>query len=138
MFAIVGCPGCKRTRVIDLDTKSTKCPYCGKSSKTDTLYVRFAHEDASVVREVLQGNENVPLRKEGESPDPMKALAYRVSHCKNIDQKLQLIAEGLCDMKGEFTEDDVEALVPGKGTVFTEAMLERCIIHEIRYGRYTV
>ena len=138
MFAIVGCPGCKRTRVIDLDTKSTKCPYCGKSSKTDTLYVRFAHEDASVVREVLQGNEKVPLRKEGESPDPMKALAYRVSHCKNIYQKLQLIAEGLCDMKGEFTEDDVEALVPGKGTVFTEAMLERCIIHEIRYGRYTV
>ena len=138
MFGIVACPGCKRTRVIDLDTKYTKCPYCGKGSKTDVLYVRFAHEDAAVVREVLQGDGSVPFRKEGGMPDPMKALAYRVSHCKNIDQKLQLIAEGLCDMKGEFTEEDVEALVPGKGTVFTEAMLERCIIHEIRYGRYTV
>ncbi len=138
MFGIVGCSGCKRKRIIDLDTKTTKCTFCGRSAKTDTLYVQFAHPDPSVVREVLQGNEKVPLRKEGVPADPMKALAYRVSHCKNVDQKLQIIAEGLCDMKGEFTEDDVEALVPGKGTVFTEAMLERCIIHEIRYGRYTI
>ena len=135
MFGIVGCPNCKRTRIIDLETKSTKCPFCGKSSKTDTLFVKFSHYDAAIVREVFQGNENVPFRKEGEEADPMKALAYRVSHCKNIDQ---IIADGLCDLKGEFTEEDVEALVPGKGTVFTEAMLDRCIIHEIRYGRYTI
>ncbi|MBR1973947.1 MAG: hypothetical protein IKC93_08875 [Candidatus Methanomethylophilaceae archaeon] len=138
MFGIVGCPNCKRTRIIDLETKSTKCPFCGKSSKTDTLFVKFSHYDAAIVREVFQGNENVPFRKEGEDADPMKALAYRVSHCKNIDQKLQIIAEGLCDLKGEFTEEDVETLIPGKGTVYTEAMLERCIIHEIRYGRYTI
>lgn len=138
MFGIVGCPECKRRRVIDLSTKSTKCPYCGKSSKTDSLYVRFANDDASIVREVLQGNENVPVRREGEETDPIKTLAYRVSHCRNIDQKLQMIADGLCELKGEFTEEDVEKVVPGKGTAFTEAMLERCIVHEIRYGRYTV
>ena len=138
MFGIVGCPECKRPRVIDLDTKTSRCPYCGKGSKTDLLHIRFAHEDASVVREVLQKDERVPLRREGVPTDPMKALAYRVSHCKSIDGKLQLIAEGLCDLNGEFTEEDVDAIVPGKGALFTEAMLERCIVHEIRYGRYTI
>lgn len=138
MFGIVTCLDCKRDRIVDLSTKSTKCPYCGKSERTGFLYVKFAHEDASIVREVLQGDASVPLRKDGGQTDPMKALAYRVSHCRDIDQKLQIIAEGLCDMKGEFTEEDVEALVPGKGEAFTRAMLERCIIHEIRYGRYTV
>jgi len=138
MFGIVGCPGCKRPRIIDLSTKTTKCPYCGKSSKTDQLSVKFAHMDHSIVKEVFQGNERVPFRKEGIPDDPIKSLAYRVSHCKNIDQKLQMIAEGLCELKGTFTEDDVEMIVPGKGSIFTEAMLNRCIIHEIRYRQYTI
>jgi len=94
--------------------------------------------DHSIVKEVFQGNERVPFRKEGIPDDPIKSLAYRVSHCKNIDQKLQMIAEGLCELKGTFTEDDVEMIVPGKGSIFTEAMLNRCIIHEIRYRQYTI
>ncbi|MGN1045136.1 MAG: DUF5817 domain-containing protein [Candidatus Methanomethylophilaceae archaeon] len=137
MYAIVGCPNCRRTRMIDLSNATSTCPYCGKRCTSDKLNIRFSHEDPSVVRDVMQGNRNVPERSKGEDADPMDVLAFRVSHCRDVREKMCIIVAGLCDIKGEFTEEDVESLVPGKGKAYLKIMLDECMVHETRYGRYT-
>lgn len=138
MFGIVGCPSCHRQRVADLSSNNTRCPFCGTSVRTKELKVRFAHDDANVVRDVFQGKSEVPFSMSGQVSDPMKALAYKVSRCKNVSERMMIIANGLYELKGEFTEEDVEALVPGKGRRYLDAMLDDCIVHEVRHGRYTV
>lgn len=134
MFAIVACPGCHNRRMIDLASYSTACPFCGKRFDTSRLDVKFKHEDQSIVRDVLQGDESVPRR--GDGSDPVKKLAYLVSHSNDIRTKLEMIAEGLDDMLGEFTVDDVERLAPGKGEAYVETMLDNCLIYEAKLGRY--
>ena len=37
---------------------------------------------------------------------------------------------------GEFTIDDIDSLVPGKGERFAEAMLDVCLIYQVSYGRF--
>ena len=71
MFAIVTCPECRNDRMIDLSSGTTSCPFCGKRFDTDRLNVKFKHADQNVVRDVLTGNGDVPVRSDD---DPMKRL----------------------------------------------------------------
>ncbi len=134
MFAIVGCPECHNDRMIDLSSGTTSCPFCGKRFDTDRLRIKFKHPDQSVVRDVLLGNEAVPTSADAD--DPMKGLAYRVSHTNDTGLKMMAIADGLDEIYGEFTVEMIDRLVPGKGEKFAEAMLESCLIYEVGYGRY--
>lgn len=134
MFAIVTCPECRNDRMVDLSTGTTSCPFCGKRMDTDRLNVKFKHPDQAVVRDVLHGSEAVPMKD--DSPDPVKRLAYSVSHCKEPGPKMCMIAEGLMEIYGEITVEAVDSLVPGKGERMTEAMLDACIIYEVGYGKY--
>ena len=133
MFAIVTCPECRNDRMIDLSSGTTSCPFCGKRFDTDRLNVKFKHADQNVVRDVLTGNGDVPVRSDD---DPIKKLSYSVAHCNDTGMKMSMIADGLSDIFGEFTIDNIESLVPGKGERFAEAMLEACIIYETGYGKY--
>ena len=133
MFAIVTCPECRNDRMIDLSSGTTSCPFCGKRFDTDRLAIKFKHADQNVVRDVLTGNEDVPTKSDD---DPMKKLAYSVSHCHDTGMKMSMIADGLSEIYGEFTIDNIETLVPGKGERFAEAMLDACLIYETGYGRY--
>ena len=138
MFAIVSCPGCSKERVVDLSSSTSVCPYCGRKADNALLAVRFSHQDQGIVRDVLQGREDVPLVRDGVPPDPMEALRYAVSHISDPEQKMSATAEGLDRIKGEFTLDDIEHIIPGQGRRFAEAMLESCLIHEVSYGRYRI
>ena len=138
MFAIVTCPNCRNDRMVDLSAGTTACPYCGKRFENSRLAVKFKGQDQTIVREVLQGNKDVPIPEDGEEPDPLALLKYRIAHTTDIGQRMTLIAEGLDGIKGEFGLEDIEDLVPGKGERYAAAMLEYCMIHEVGYGRYRV
>ena len=133
MFAIVTCPNCRNDRMVDLSSGTTSCPYCGKRFDTDRLNIKFKHSDQNVVRDVLFGSEDVPTAGDD---DPMKKLAYKVSHTNDPGMKMAFIADGLSEIYGEFTVDMIDKLVPGKGERFAEAMLEACLIYEVGYGKY--
>ena len=133
MFAIVTCPDCHNNRMIDLSSGTTSCPYCGRRDDTGMLQVKFKHRDQNVVRDVLFGKEDVPT---SEDDDPLKALAYSVSHCSYIGEKMLMMADGLDRICGEFTLDDIERIVPGKGERFAETMLDACLIFESGPGKY--
>lgn len=122
--------------MIDLSSGVTSCPFCGMRFDTNRLDIKFKHQDQSIVRDVLQGNEAVP--READQSDPMKKLAYTVSHSNDIQTKLEAIAEGLNDLVGEFTVDDVERIAPGKGEAYVEMMLQHCLVYEVRFGRYRI
>ena len=134
MFAIVTCPGCRNDRMVDLSSGTSTCPYCGKRFDSDRLQVKFKHPDQNVVRDVMFGNSDVPTSADADNP--MKKLAYTVSHTNDTGTKMAVIADGLGEIYGEFTVHMIDQLVPGKGEKFAEAMLEACIIYEIGYGKF--
>ena len=77
-------------------------------------------------------------KEKGEDRDPLSTLAYKAEHTSDIDKKMVLIAEELTRIKGTFTVDDVEELVPGKGEQYVKRMLVTCTAYEVGYGRYKV
>ena len=140
MFAVIGCSECRRKRIIDLSTDVTKCPYCGNSAKTENLAVYFQSYDQNEVRakfDMMTGFVE-PAKEKGEDKDPMSTLAYKVEHTSDVNQKMELIAEELTRIKGTFTVEDVEELVPGKGEQYVKLMLTTCTAYEVGYGKYKV
>ena len=140
MFGIVSCSECRRKRIIDLSTDYTKCPYCGKKAKTDNLAVIYQSPDQNEVRAAFDRMTGFvePEKKKGEDKDPMSTLAYKVEHTSDINQKMELIATELTRIKGTFTIEDVEELVPGKGEQYVKLMLTTCTAYEVGYGKYKV
>lgn len=138
MFGIIICGGCLKKRIIDLSDDVTACPYCGTKAVTKTSRILFKDNDQSAVRSALDEMTGFvsPKKKMDESIDPLSSLAYKVEHASDIGEKMMLISEGLTRIKGTFTIDDVEELVPKKGEQYVKAMLDSCMIYEVGYGRY--
>ncbi len=141
MFGIIVCSGCNRLRIIDLSDDRTKCPYCGTESVTKKKKICFSDEDQNVVRDALNRLSGAPVdekKKMDETIDPLSTLAYKVEHTTDVMGKMELIANGLTEIKGTFTVDDVEELIPGQGEKYVKIMLAECIIYEVGYGKYSV
>ena len=139
MFAIITC-SCGKKRIIDLSDKVTKCPWCGKETKTKDAAIVYKSCDQKEVRERFDAITGfIPQEKKmDENIDPMSTLAYKVEHTSDINKKMELIAEELTRIKGTFTLEDVEELVPGKGEQYLKLMLTTCTAYEVGYGRYKV
>ena len=139
MFAIITC-SCGKKRIIDLSDKVTKCPWCGKEKKTADAAIVYKSYDQKEVRERFDAITGfVPQEKKmDENIDPMSTLAYKVEHTSDINRKMELIAEELTRIKGTFTLEDVEELVPGKGEQYLKLMLTTCTAYEVGYGKYKV
>ncbi len=139
MFAIITC-SCGKKRIIDLSDKVTKCPWCGKEKKTTDAAIVYKSYDQKEVRERFDAITGfIPQEKKmDENIDPMSTLAYKVEHTSDINRKMELIAEELTRIKGTFTLEDVEELVPGKGEQYLKLMLTTCTAYEVGYGKYKV
>lgn len=139
MFAIISC-SCGKKRIIDLSDKVTKCPWCGAQKKTADAAIIYKSYDQAEVRDRYDRLTGfVPQEKKmDENIDPMSTLAYKVEHTSDINRKMELIAEELTRIKGTFTLEDVEELVPGKGEQYLKLMLTTCTAYEVGYGKYKV
>ena len=139
MFAIITC-SCGKKRIIDLSDKVTKCPWCGKEKKTADAAIVYKSYDQKEVRKRFDAITGfVPQEKKMDGNiDPMSTLAYKVEHTSDINRKMELIAEELTRIKGTFTLEDVEELVPGKGEQYLKLMLTTCTAYEVGYGKYKV
>ena len=139
MFAIITC-SCGKKRIIDLSDKITKCPWCGTQKRTADAAIIYKSTDQAEVRRRFDAVTGfIPTEKKmDENIDPMSTLAYKVEHTSDINGKMELIAEGLTRIKGTFTLEDVEELVPGKGEQYLKLMLTTCTAYEVGYGKYKV
>jgi hypothetical protein len=77
-----------------------------------------------------------PRKKSGVDHDPVSTLIYRYEHASGISERLKVLAEGLTDLKGSFSEDDINELFPGEGEQILELMVSADIVIAIRHGMY--
>ena len=140
MFAIIGCSECGKKRIVDLSDKYSKCPYCGKKVRNDDMAVIYQSADQAEVRAAFDAVTGFikPDKEEKDDKDPLSTLAYKVEHTTDINRKMELIATELTRIKGTFTLEDVEELVPGKGEQYLKMMLTTCTAYEVGYGKYKV
>jgi len=139
MYAAIVCQKCGRNRVIDLDNKTSTCPYCSFKAETKAVKILFRGETANDVRETLVQKAGIVQEKKvkGPDPDPMSTLEYNYGKAKGLD-KHTVLAEGLTSIKGTFTISDVRLFEPDKADKMIEQMMNMLIIIEERPGKYRV
>lgn len=142
MYGLTLCGVCRRPRIVDESKAESSCPYCGCTQATKDLSCYFESADQNVVREALaQATGFVPpdaVKKKQRiaEADPYSTMVYRYEHCSDLEEKMVILAEGLTAIKGEFTLDDVREIAGDRAEKMVSAMLDRCIISEVRIGKY--
>ena len=146
MYVLAVCRGCGRGRVVDKSSKSSTCPYCNRSERTDKLHVIFECKDQETAREALgqaagfeapNPKDEKAKKRRIEKADPYSTMIYRYEHSTDLDEKMQILAKGLTKIKGTFTIEDVEEIVGEKNAEkYIAAMMDRCYIAEVRPGQY--
>lgn len=124
--------------MVDLEDSKTVCPHCGRSSNTKDRKILYQDEDQGMVRAVFSSMTGfVPEEKvRTHDSDPMSTLAFKVDHISDVGLKLNAICDGLTEIKGDFTVEDVEEVAPGKGEKYVKIMLDECMIYEVSLGKY--
>lgn len=142
MYGLALCGVCRRPRIADKSNKESACPYCGAVEKTKNLVFYFESRDQDAVREALsQATGFVPpdgarKRRRIEEADPYSTMVYRYEHTSDLDERMEILAKGLTDIKGEFTLSDVEEVAGKRAERMLAAMLDRGIAIEVRAGVY--
>ena len=145
-FGLFICSTCGRARVVDKETKSSSCPYCGNTEKTEKMVFIFECNDQDTAREALgqaagfeapdPKTEKAKKRKI-EKADPYSTMIYKYEHASDLDEKMEILAKGLTKSKGTFTLEDVQEIVGEKNAEkYIAAMMDRCYIAEVRPGKY--
>lgn len=141
------CGACRKPRIVDRSFETTTCPYCGCTERTGKLQFFFTSDSQSEVREALSkatGAEEIDLlvtdradqRRRIGSADPHSSLVYRYEHASDIEEKMEILSEGLTGLKGEFTLEDVKEVAGTKAERMLAAMLDRGLCYETRNGFY--
>ena len=139
MYALTRCGVCRRPRIADLSSKESACPYCGCVQKTQDLPRYFQSSDQNAVREALsQATGFVPpdevrKRERVAAADPYSTLVYRYEHCSDLDEKMQILAEGL--KNGEFKNTST-----AEELMDIYAMYERAVLYDwaLFKGKYSL
>jgi len=141
-YGLSKCDSCGRPRVVDLTKATSTCPYCNAAYDNSRIPIYFTSDNQNTVREALsQATGFVPpdaVKKKEKiaEADPYSTLVYRYEHCSDLETKMVLLAEGLTEIKGTFTLDDVRDIAGSKAEKMVSAMLDRCLISEVRIGVY--
>ncbi|MDR0309272.1 MAG: hypothetical protein LBH88_00735 [Candidatus Methanoplasma sp.] len=138
-YAIISCGKCKRQRMIDRSSSSSACPYCNNTETHKGIRVIFEDKDQNVVREVLTKVHPFKVqekKRSGTDPDPLSTVVYRYEHCRDLQSRVKLLSRGLTDIYGTFTLEDIEKVDEKNAEKLLKTMLELCLVHEVKYGRY--
>ncbi|MDR2699009.1 MAG: hypothetical protein LBB30_04975 [Candidatus Methanoplasma sp.] len=139
-YAIVSCKKCRRQRIIDRSSASSKCPYCGTGAEHKGLTVVFENRDQNVVREALTRLHSLDLPEKKNTKrvdsDPFSTLIHRYENCADPQKKMELVSKGLTDLYGGFTLEDIERIDEKNASKLLSTMLEQCYAHEVKHGRY--
>lgn len=146
MYGLAICSSCGRARVIDKSSKSSSCPYCGNTERTDKVVFVYECRTQEKAREALaqasgfeapDPKDEKAKKRKLERADPYSTMIYRYEHTSDLDEKMRILAKGLTKSKGTFTLEDVQEIVGEKNAErYIAAMMDRCYIAEVRPGQY--
>lgn len=140
MFALVKCPVCEKLRIIDKDTLTSKCPFCGRESENRYLHILYEDHDQKAVREALEHMygfkpETKDMSKIKEA-DPLSTLIYEYEKCGTVECKMELLASGLSKIYGMFTLENMKEVDPKNAEKLLTVMLDECFVFEAKPGFY--
>jgi len=140
-YAIISCVKCKRERIIDRSSSSSKCPYCGAGVDHKDAAVIFEDKDQRAVRDALAQLHSFDLpekkkKRKAVDHDPLSTLVYRYERCTDPQKRMELVAKGLTDLFGTFTLEDLEKVDEKNAEKLLGTMLELCLVYEVEYGKY--
>lgn len=142
MYAAVVCSVCKNNRIANLSSLSSKCPYCNTVADHKNIKIIFKDQDQSVVRDALahlhESEMPVGKNRPDTDPDPLSTLVHRYERTTNLEDRMEILSEGLTRIFDTFTLEDIEKIDPENAEKMLSVMLDRCMIYEIGYGRYRV
>ena len=146
LYGLSICSRCGRARVIDKSSKSSSCPYCGNTERTDKMVFIYECRAQETARkawgeaagcEAPSPKEERAKKRKIEKADPYSTMIYKFENSTDLDEKMQIIAKGLTKIKGTFTIEDVAEIVGDKhAEKYVSAMMDRCYIAEVRPGQY--
>lgn len=146
VYGLSICSACGKARVVDKSSKSSSCPYCGNSEKTDKMAFFFECRDQETARRALgqaagfeapDPKEERAKKRKLEKADPYSTMIYKFEHTSDLEDKLVILAKGLTKSKGTFTLEDVAEIVGDKNAEkYISAMMDRCYVAEVRPGQY--
>ncbi len=138
-YAVISCGKCKRERIIDRSSSSSKCPYCGAGADHKKVSIIFEDRSQDRAREALAHLHSFDLpekKKSGVDHDPLSTLIYRYEKCTDLQKRMGLVSKGLTDIFGTFTLEDIEKIDEKNAEKLLKAMLELCYVYEVEHGRY--
>jgi hypothetical protein len=155
VYAVLACPRCRRSRVVDSARKSFGCGVCGKSWKVAEQRVWFSTGDFEEAQRMV-GLVNARLaNREAEfqrallptrppmapkHDDPYMAAAAATRQARGDTDRADRLARALSVRLGDFAEGDLlkAATLAGlsKPAKHLARMLETHVLYEPRAGRY--
>lgn len=146
-YGLTLCGACRRPRIVEMGVSTSRCPYCGCTERAGKLNFFFTSDDQNEVRAALAratgADDYMPdpaqmaaKKKRMEEADPHSTMVYRYEHAADIDEKMDILSQGLTSIKGEFTLDDVREVAGAKAEKMLSAMLDRGFVYETKPGFY--
>ena len=80
--------------------------------------------------------ETAAKKRRIEEADPHSTMVYRYEHAADLDEKMEILSQGLTSIMGEFTLEDVEEVAGARAEKMLSAMLDRGFVYETRPGFY--
>ena len=112
---------------------------CGASPimSDDQSEVRAALAHATGADDYMPDRAETAAKKRRiEEADPHSTMVYRYEHAADLDEKMEILSQGLTSIMGEFTLEDVEEVAGARAEKMLSAMLDRGFVYETRPGFY--
>ncbi|OGS56292.1 MAG: hypothetical protein A3K60_07530 [Euryarchaeota archaeon RBG_19FT_COMBO_56_21] len=145
-YGVIVCPRCGMAKGVETNKKTTTCQ-CGREIKLRRMKLRFQTDSpmelaGSVARAnaAIRGGEQLPSEKRPRKREPYSVIAERSQHSKDPVDRMQLIAQALTDLKGEFTEEDLGKVLHAVGKGSPKDMIAKLqqlnLIYETGEGKF--
>jgi transcription elongation factor Elf1 len=164
-FGVIQCPRCKRAKGIRTDSKTTKCPKCGRSidvkkarilCSVDTekelafavmeVNARLGDEEGDYekeIKDIKKGKEKTKLNHDKEPYEIYDEIVRNLDRIKGRDEKIKAAAKELGRSLGEFTEKDFFEVLERIGFTEDEAienyiskLIEDDVIFQPKNGKF--
>lgn len=156
MYAVVACPRCRRSRVVEQGRKTAACASCDRPLALADLRSYYqgasleeAQQAAGLLNAKLAGREaefvRALLPQEAPSArhdDPWEAAAAAARRATGETERVDAVARALSAGLGDFSEDDLRRALDLAGLRGARAgahvarMLGASVLFEPRAGRY--
>ncbi len=145
-YGVIVCPKCGMARGVETVKKTTTCQ-CGREIDLEQMKIKNQTDSpielAQLVAKanaVIRGGQEPGPEKRSRKKDPMNMIAERAKPIKDPLERMRVVAQGLTELKSQFTVGDLREVASLLGRDSAEDILARLkehnLVYEIDVGVY--